>query len=121
VIGAPETGRGATWIPRRNLDLLTDPTIVPARDEIEQVEVYMLASDGTIGPPASGAPAPSGTAPGPEWRAIYVDSPETLAPKLDLSRQRGLAGAGFWAIGDERGLPGYTDVIGRYAAGEPLG
>ena len=30
----------------------------------------------------------------------------------------GLAGAGFWAIGYERGLPDYTELIASFAAGE---
>ncbi|OGO57965.1 MAG: hypothetical protein A2Z32_01585 [Chloroflexi bacterium RBG_16_69_14] len=52
------------------------------------------------------------------WQAIYVDSPQTLATKLALADDRGLAGAGFWAIGYERGLPGYTELIGRFGAGK---
>ncbi len=51
------------------------------------------------------------------WTAVYVDSPATLAVKLGLGEQRGLAGAGFWAIGYERGLPAYTDLFARYVAG----
>lgn len=120
VVGAPETGRGDTWIPRRNLDLLLDPTAVPLRDEVEQVEVYLLASDGSVGPPPSDAPAPTGSGLDREWRAIYVDSPATLTPKLALARDRGLAGAGFWAIGYERGLPGFTELIERFTGGGPL-
>ncbi len=54
------------------------------------------------------------------WQAVYVDSPETLATKMDLANERGLAGAGFWAIGYERGLPGYTDVMRLFRQGEPL-
>ena len=54
------------------------------------------------------------------WRAVYVDTPGTLAPKLDLANERGLAGAGFWAIGYTRGLPAYTDLMGQFARGEPL-
>jgi hypothetical protein len=106
---------------------------VPVRDDIEVVELYSLDRKGDplrrpSAPPSAGAgspsPAPSSAgsaAPaqtGP-WRAIYVDSPATLAPKLSLANDRGLAGAGFWAIGYERGLPGYTDLIARFAAGEP--
>ena len=55
------------------------------------------------------------------WVAVYYDSPDTLAPKLELANERGLAGAGFWAVGYERGLPGYTELIGRFAAGKALG
>jgi spore germination protein YaaH len=137
VVGAPETGRGDSWILRRHLDLLTDPAAVPERDAVEQVEVYLLGSDGSIGPPespesplASPSPSPATGAPSPAtpaqptpditWQAVYVDSPATLAPKMGLARERGLAGVGFWAIGYERGLPGYTDLIGRFGAGEPL-
>jgi hypothetical protein len=156
VIGSPSTGRGEVWFPRNHVDLLTDPDAVPLRDEIEQVEVYFLGSDGTVGPPPSGAAAsptqpPSGVAasPGPSasgaaaspteassaasgaaaspteatartWRGIYVDSPGTLAPKMAEANARGLAGAGFWAIGYERGLPGYTRLMERFVAGEPL-
>jgi spore germination protein YaaH len=131
VVGAPETGRGDTWILRRHLDLLQDPAAV-RWDEVEQVEVYLLGSDGSMGPPqplaspsgspATGGPPPATPAPMADitWQAVYVDSPATLAPKMGLARDRGLAGVGFWAIGYERGLPGYTDLIGRFAAGEPL-
>ena len=121
VIGAPSTGRGEAWFPRSHVELLADPSITPVRDEVEQVEVYLLGSDGTVGPPPPGASATAGS-PGPEptWRGVYVDSPATLAPKMALANERGLAGAGFWAIGYERGLPGYTRLMERFTAGEPL-
>jgi spore germination protein YaaH len=117
-IGAPSTGRGEAWFPRSHVDLLTDPDAVPLRDEVEQVEVYFLGSDGSVGPPASDAVATDG--PERTWRGVYVDSPDTLAPKLAQANERGLAGAGFWAIGYERGLPGYTRLMERFVAGEPL-
>ncbi|HYO44588.1 MAG TPA: glycosyl hydrolase family 18 protein [Candidatus Limnocylindrales bacterium] len=136
VIGAPSTDRGAAWFPRANVPLLSDPGIVPLRDDIEQVEVYLLGSDGTVGPPSIDpaapidpsapvepwAPVEPAVSPAPDrtWRAIYVDSPETLAPKMALANERGLAGSGFWAIGYERGLPGYTRLMERFVAGEPL-
>lgn len=120
VIGAPETGRGEAWILRRHLDLLTDEAVVPERDDVEVVEVYFAASDGTIGAPSPGVPAPTGSVIDPTWEAVYVDSPATLAPKMGLALDRGLAGTGFWAIGYERGLPDYTDLMRRFVAGEPL-
>ncbi len=115
VVGAPSTGRGEAWILRRHVDLLTDPAATPVRDEVEQVEVYLLGSDGTVGAP-SVDPAASGDAPDRTWEAIYVDSPATLEAKLALVDDRGLAGAGFWAIGYERGLPGYTELMERFRA-----
>jgi spore germination protein YaaH len=118
VIGAPSMGRGEAWFPRANVPLLSDPAVVPLRDEVEQVEVYLLASDGTVGPPASD---PAGSPPADRaWEAVYVDSPDTLAAKMALANERGLAGSGFWAIGYERGLPAYTRLMERFRAGEPL-
>jgi len=51
---------------------------------------------------------------GAGWRAIYLDTPMSLTPKLRLANDRGLAGAGFWAIGYERGLPAYTQLIASF-------
>jgi hypothetical protein len=55
---------------------------------------------------------------GEGWQAIYFDSPATLTPKLVMADDRGLAGAGFWAMGYERGLPDYTKLIATFRAGE---
>jgi hypothetical protein len=49
---------------------------------------------------------------------VYYDSPRSLTPKLLLADERGLAGAGFWAIGYERGVPGYTELISTFRAGD---
>lgn len=139
-IGAPPAGRGREFIPRRNLELLRDPDAVPVRDDIEVVELYVIGPDGrpwtapttpTASPPPAGAttaPSPSGspgataTPAGPPdgLRAIYVDSPATLGRKLGLVDERALAGSGFWAIGYERGLPGYTELMTRFVAGQPM-
>ena len=110
-IAAPQTGKGVAWIPSDHLDILQDAAIVPTLDEIEQVEVYTLPTDKTGGI-AVGSSPPAG------WLAIYVDSPATLTPKLAMADARGLAGAGFWAIGYERGLPEFTSLIKRFKAGK---
>jgi spore germination protein YaaH len=119
VIGAPETGRGETWIPARNLATVLDPSAAPVRDDVEQVDVYLQASDGS-----RGAPAPDASLT-PEqqdrtWTATYVDSPATLAPKMALANERGLAGAGFWAIGYERDVPGYGRLMTDFVEGHAL-
>ncbi len=101
-LGAPSIGSGEPWILRHHLDVLRNRSIVPKRDDIEVVEFYAL--------PAAGR----------GWHAVYVDSPATLAAKLALANERGFAGAGFWAIGYERGLPGYTKLIARFAAGKRM-
>ncbi len=99
-LGAPALGRGDSWVPRRNLDLLEGDGFEPTYDPIESVEFHVTESGGD---------AP--------WTALYFDSPRSLTPKLALANERGLAGAGFWAIGYERGLPGYTELIAAFRAG----
>jgi len=119
VIGAPETGRGDHWIPSEHRDILGDDGIEPTRDDVEQVDVYLRASDGTWGAPtpdASVDPADLQRT----WNAIYVDSPDTLALKLRLANDRGLAGGGFWAIGYERDLPGYRELMEAFGGGDAL-
>ena len=98
-IGAPATGQGEVWVPRRNLATLAAPSAAPVYDTIEDVE--MLA-------------VPDGAG----WQAVYYDTPESLVPKLGLADARGLAGAGFWAVGYERGLPEYTSLIAKFHAGK---
>jgi spore germination protein len=94
--GAASAGRGEAWIPRRHVREIRD-----AKPEINRTEgvefVVREQGDG--------------------WTAVYYDSPRTLEPKLALVRERKLAGAGFWAIGYERGLPAYTDLIEQFRAG----
>ena len=98
---APRTGDGDSWVPADNRAILDDASIAPARDELQMVERYTLETDDG-------------------WQVVYVDSPATLAPKLTLANERGLAGGGFWALGYERGLPGYAQLIERFAAGDAL-
>jgi spore germination protein YaaH len=101
-IGSPSTGRGEVWVPRRNLDSLDAPGASPSYDAVEDVEVLAV---------------PDGT----RWQAVYYDTPVSLTPKLALADERGLAGAGFWAVGYERGLPDYTSLISRFRAGRIIG
>lgn len=118
---SPSTGRGDTWVPRWNLGVFADPTFSPMYEPTESVEFY--AKPSAFAPPAE----PSANVPGaqpsatPEpvaWNAVYYDSPRSLTPKLQLADTRGLAGAGFWAIGYERGVPGYTELIAAFHAGK---
>ena len=100
-LGAPNTERGEDWVPRYNLQTLNDPSFAPTYDPIESVEFYAVPAE------SPGA-----------WDSVYYDSPRSLTPKLMLADERGLAGAGFWAIGYERGLPEYTELIATFRAGE---
>jgi hypothetical protein len=109
-IGAASLGDGAIWVPGENPKFLANPPQPPQLDPIEVVEVYAV--------PPTLKPSPGDTRAAAGWQAIYVDSAETLKPKMMLADERGLAGAGFWAIGYERGQPGYTDLIKTFAAGK---
>jgi hypothetical protein len=95
----PVIGAGITWIPSQHRAMLIDPAFQPDRDTYEHAE-YFDVSDG------------------PDWLITYYDSPATLRPKLGLARDNGLAGAGFWAMGYERGLPGYLELMTAFRAGE---
>jgi spore germination protein YaaH len=98
-IGAERNGAGTVWIPSENLATLADPAVVPVFDPLESVEHFAV---------------PDGVG----WTAVYFDSPASLTPKLVLADERGLAGAGFWAMGYERGLVDYTRLIATFKAGE---
>jgi spore germination protein YaaH len=120
-VGSPSTGRGDTWVPRRNLAVFADPSFDPTFEPVESVEFYAVPMAGIASPAASadGSQGASSVVPeAPGWDAVYYDSPRSLAPKLALADERGLAGAGFWAIGYERGLPGYAELISTFRAGD---
>ena len=96
---APVLGGGSTWIPNRHLDVLLDPRFRPGRDPLEVAEFFVR---------------PEGEA----WRMTYYDSPATIRTKLAFARDQGLAGGGFWAIGYERGLPGYVALMRDFVNGK---
>jgi spore germination protein YaaH len=100
-LGSPKTGRGDVWVPRRNLDTLADASLAPEYDPIEDV-MFLAVPDGAA------------------FDAVYYDSPRSLRPKLGLANELGLAGAGFWALGYERGLPAYTELIADFRAGRAM-
>jgi len=91
-------GRGTTWIPNRHLDVLLAPGFTPGRDPFEMTEFFVRAE-------------------GKAWRMTYYDSPATIRAKLAFARDQGLAGGGFWAIGYERGLPGYLSLMRDFVNG----
>jgi len=96
---APVLGRGSSWIPNRHLDVLLDPAFAPGRDPLE-VAAFFIRPEGDV------------------WRVTYYDSPATLRSKLAFARDQGLAGGGFWALGYERGLPGYLDLMRDFRNGK---
>lgn len=100
-LGSPGTGRGDIWVPRRNLAILRDPAVTSSYDPIEDVAFLAVRN-------------------GQAWQAVYYDTPRSLRPKLALANELGLAGAGFWALGYERGLPDYTELIADFRAGRSM-
>jgi spore germination protein YaaH len=99
--GSPKTGDGDIWVPRRNLATLLDPGVTASYDPVEDV-AFLAVPDGK------------------GWQAVYYDTPRSLRSKLGLANSLGLAGAGFWALGYERGLPEYTSLIGDFRAGRSM-
>jgi len=91
-------GSGVIWVPTKHTDVLLAPQFEPFRDELEHVEYIVQPAD--VG-----------------YLLTYYDSPATLRPKLALARDNGLAGAGFWALGYERGLPGYVELMRDFRDG----
>jgi spore germination protein YaaH len=53
------------------------------------------------------------------WLQTYFDDPTTLALKEHLAVDRGLAGVGIWALGDDAGVPGYWETIAATIFGGP--
>ncbi|MBA2719999.1 MAG: glycoside hydrolase family 18 protein [Chloroflexi bacterium] len=100
-VGSEATGPGDIWVPRRNLATIRHPEATHGYDTIEDVGVLAVPD-------------------GDGWQTIYYDTPRSLTPKLGLANARGLAGAGFWALGYERGLSDYTDLIAAFRAGRSL-
>lgn len=92
-------GRGVPWIPSGYAKELLVEGFAPFRDEIEQVEYI-------VRPAAEG------------WLHTWYDSPATLRRKLALALDNGLAGGGFWALGYERGLPGYVELMRDFRDGD---
>ena len=92
-------GNGVTWIPNRHTDIVLAPHFAPFRDEIEHTEYFVRPDD-------------------PGYVHTYYDSPGTLRLKLALALDNGLAGAGFWALGYERGLPGYVELMRTFRDGD---
>jgi spore germination protein len=96
--GALAIGNGSTFIPSQHLGQLLAPGFTSYLDLQEFADWFATLNGST-------------------WNATYYDSPRSLQPKLELARSQGLAGAGFWALGYERGLPGYTDLMANFVAG----
>lgn len=58
------------------------------------------------------------------WIQAYFDDARSLIAKYRFAAERGLAGAGMWALGYDKGVPGYWEAIdaayGVYVGPRPL-
>jgi spore germination protein YaaH len=55
------------------------------------------------------------------WVQTYHDDPISLEPKMRLAIDRGLAGVGIWALGYDRGQPGYWELLAELFRGPRAG
>jgi hypothetical protein len=107
---------GVHWFPSNHVKELTAPRFESWFDWPETVE-FVATPIVPKAPAAAPAPGSSSPPPAPTWTALFYDSPRTLRPKLALAVANGYAGAGFWAIGYERGVPGYITLMADFRAG----
>ena len=104
---AERIGPGRVWLPSKHVSQLSASGFVPHLDPLEVSEYLSQVVQPTATDPHAG----------PTWRAIFYDSPRTLREKLGIARAAGYAGGGFWALGYERGLPGYAALMADFVAG----
>ena len=101
-LGAPRTTTGSTYVPRRHIG---EPRSLGASLRYEPGEsVSWYAWYDTA----------AGT-----WRQVFYDTPASLRPKYAYAVARGLAGVGIWALGYDRGVPGYWELL-KSMFGPPL-
>jgi spore germination protein YaaH len=87
-------GSGTSYIPESHLAQLAANAAGIALEPIESVAWFAWKDPATA-----------------TWRQTFYDTPASLQPKFQLALDRDLAGIGFWALGYERGLPGYWDKV----------
>jgi hypothetical protein len=93
-LGAARTGTGTTYTPRRHLGEPDSLGVSLRYEPVESVSWYAWHDDA------------AGT-----WRQAFYDTPTSLRPKYAYAISRGLAGVGIWALGYDRGVPGYWDLL----------
>ncbi len=95
-LGAARTGGGTTYTPRVNIAKPASLGVPLLYEPGESVSWYAWY-DTSVTPPT--------------WRQVFYDTPASLRPKYAYAVSRQLAGVGIWALGYDRGVPGYWDVL----------
>ncbi len=90
---AATTGPGPAWFPKTGLSSIPAGAIM-GYDTVEQVPWFAF-QDALTG----------------AWSQTYYDDPTSLRAKYAFAAGRGLAGVGLWALGYDRGQPGYWEAI----------
>jgi hypothetical protein len=93
-LGAARTGTGSTYIPRRHIGKPESLGVPLLYEPGESVSWYAWHDQAAS-----------------TWRQVFFDTPRSLRPKYEYAVARGLAGVGIWALGYDRGLPGYWDLL----------
>ena len=95
-LGAARTGGGSTYTPRVNIGKPASLGVPLLYEPGESVSWYAWY-DTSVTPPT--------------WRQVFYDTPTSLRPKYAYAISRRLAGVGIWALGYDRGIPGYWDLL----------
>jgi hypothetical protein len=93
-LGASRTGAGTTYTPRKHIGKPRSLGVPLRYDPGESVSWYAWY-DRTAR----------------TWRQVFYDTPTSLRPKYAYAIGRRLAGVGIWALGYDRGVPGYWDLL----------
>ena len=93
-LGAARTGSGTTYTPRKQIGKPASLGVSLRYEPGESVSWYAWYDKAAS-----------------TWRQVFYDTPTSLRPKYAYAISRHLAGVGIWALGYDRGVPGYWDLL----------
>ena len=93
-LGAARTGSGTTYTPRKQIGKPASLGVPLRFEPGESVSWYAWYDKAAS-----------------TWRQVFYDTPTSLRPKYAYAISRHLAGVGIWALGYDRGVPGYWDLL----------
>ena len=109
-LGAPRLGDGAIWVPADNPKFLAEPARA-ARDRPDRGRRVLRRR-------AHRQPGPRRFARDGGLAGDLRRFARDAHPQARAGRRARLAGAGFWAIGYERGLAGYRELMTSFTKGD---
>jgi spore germination protein YaaH len=93
-LGAARTGSGTTYTPRKQIGKPASLGVSLRYEPGESVSWYAWYDKVAK-----------------TWRQVFYDTPTSLRPKYAYAISRHLAGVGIWALGYDRGVPGYWSLL----------